>query len=102
MSESLPERQRALLEVDSRRRISLGALAQHDRYFVDVEDDGVIVLTPVIVMSVAEFRLHAAVETARKIDDFLDHPETGTRRRRPTGSHPVGDTSREGSGDTSQ
>jgi hypothetical protein len=78
---------RSLLEVDSRRRISLGSLAEHDRYLVEVEEDGVIVLTPAVVMSAAEARLHAAEETARKIDDFLDRPETGVRRTRPTGSH---------------
>jgi hypothetical protein len=82
-----PEKERDnLLEVDSRRRISLGPLAQHDRYLVEVEDDGVIVLTPAVVLSVAEARLHAATETARKIDDFLDHPEKGVRRARPAGS----------------
>ena len=32
----------SVLEVDSRRRISLGALAEHDRYLVEVEEDGTI------------------------------------------------------------
>ena len=74
---------RSLLEVDSRRRISLGALATHDRYLVDVEHDGTIVLTPAVVISVAEARLHAAPETSRKIDEFLDNPEVGSRLMRP-------------------
>jgi hypothetical protein len=73
----------SVLEVDSRRRISLGALAEHDRYLVDVEEDGTIVLTPAVVMSAAQARLLAAAETSRKIDEFLDHPETGSRRSRP-------------------
>ena len=76
----------SLLEVDSRRRISLGSLATHDRYLVDVEEDGTIVLTPAVVMSAAQARLLAAVETSRKIDEFLDHPETGSRRTRPARS----------------
>jgi len=75
---------RSLLEVDARRRISLGALAEHDRYLIEVEDDGTIVLTPAVVMSAAQARLHAAVETSRKIDEFLDNPETGSRRTRPS------------------
>lgn len=87
-----PTRQ-SLLEVDSRRRLSLGPLAEHDRYLVQVEDDGVIILTPAVVMSVAEARLHAAAETARKIDDFLEHPETGVRRTRPAGSRHRGTSS---------
>jgi hypothetical protein len=74
---------RGLLELDSRRRISLGSLATHDRYLVDVEEDGTIVLTPAIVMSAAEARLHAATETSKRIDEFLDNPEIGSRRTRP-------------------
>ena len=95
-----PKDQRGLLEVDSRRRISLGALAEHDRYLVEVDDDGVIVLTPAVVMSVAEARLHAAPETARKINDFLDNPEKGVRRSRPTGSHLGRSPSHQGGGDS--
>jgi hypothetical protein len=77
---------RSVLEVDSRRRISLGTLAEHDRYLVDVEEDGTIVLTPAVVMSAAQARLLAAAETSRRIDEFLDHPETGSRRARPARS----------------
>jgi hypothetical protein len=73
----------SMLEGDSRRRISLGSLAEHDRYLVNVEEDGTIVLTPAVVMSAAQARLLAAAETSRKIDEFLDHPETGSRRARP-------------------
>jgi hypothetical protein len=71
------------LEVHGRRRISLGGLAEYDRYLVDVEEDGTIVLTPAVIMSVAQARLNAAPETVRAIDDFLDNPETGVRRTRP-------------------
>jgi hypothetical protein len=74
---------KSLLEVDARRRVSLGLLAEHDRYLVEVEDDGTIVLTPAVVMSAAEARLHAAPETSRKIDEFLNNPEIGSRRTRP-------------------
>jgi hypothetical protein len=74
---------RSLLELDSRRRISLGSLATHDRYLVEVEEDGTIVLTPAVVMSAAEARLHAATETSERIDKFLDDPEIGSRRNRP-------------------
>jgi hypothetical protein len=65
------QEQPKLLELDGRRRISLGALARHNYYFAEEQDDGVIVLTPAVVMPAAQ---------AERIDDFLDHPETGTRR----------------------
>lgn len=74
---------KSLVEVDARRRVSLGTLAQHDRYLADVEEDGTIILTPAVVMSLAEARLHAATETSRRIDEFLDKPEIGSRRERP-------------------
>jgi hypothetical protein len=74
---------KGLLELDSRRRISLGSLATHDRYLVEVEEDGTIVLTPAVVMSAAEARLHAATEVSKRIDEFLDNPEIGSRRTRP-------------------
>jgi hypothetical protein len=75
---------KSLLEVDARRRISLGPLATHDLYLVEVEDDGTIVLTPAVVLSATEARFQAATETSRKVDEFLDNPEVGSRRTRPT------------------
>jgi hypothetical protein len=75
-----------VLEVDSRRRISLGSLAEHDRYLVEVQEDGTIVLTPAVVMSAAQARLLMAVDTSERIEEFLDHPETGSRRTRPSRS----------------
>lgn len=63
-----------LLELDSRRRVSLGTIAKHDRYLANVEDDGTIILTPAVVMSVAQARLHASPKTSEMVDDFLKHP----------------------------
>lgn len=39
-----------VLEVDSRKRISLGALATSDRYIVYPEDDGTLILVPAVVV----------------------------------------------------
>jgi hypothetical protein len=66
--------QQRVLEVDGRRRISLGALAAHDRYIAEVAEDGTITLTPAVVLPAAR---------ARELDEFLDHPGTGGRRKRP-------------------
>jgi hypothetical protein len=46
-----------LLELDDRKRISLGRLARHGRYLATVFDDGRIVLEPAAVISEAELRL---------------------------------------------
>jgi hypothetical protein len=69
----MPQEQPKLLEIDGRRRISLGALAHHNYYFAEEQDDGVIVLTPAVVMPAAR---------AEQIDNFLSHPENGVARTR--------------------
>lgn len=41
-----------LIDVDARKRISLGALALHDHYLGEIDDDGVIVLTPAVIQPI--------------------------------------------------
>ena len=43
-----------LVELDQRRRASLGKLATHPRYLATVESDGTIILKPAVVMTQAE------------------------------------------------
>jgi hypothetical protein len=38
-----------LIDVDARKRISLGALALHDHYLGEIDDDGVITLVPAVI-----------------------------------------------------
>lgn len=72
-----------MLAVDGRRRISLGALARHDRYFAAAEPDGTIVLTPVVVLSVTEAAaLHSP--GIRAALEFADSGKPGVRRQRPS------------------
>ena len=74
-----------LLELDARRRISLGKIAQHNRYLVNVEEDGTIVLTPTVVMTVAEAKLLAAPGVVGQISEFLKDPSTGVVLTRHSG-----------------
>ncbi len=64
-----------LLEVDSRRRISLGSLVgEHARYLATAEGDGVIILTPAAVIEAAALRdpvVMAAVRETRAGDRTL-------------------------------
>lgn len=39
-----------LIEVDARKRITLGRLAEHERYIGTIEEGGIIVLTPAEVV----------------------------------------------------
>ena len=48
-----------LVELDSRHRAALGRLARHPRYLAERDDDGVITLTPAVVVSALEMDLVA-------------------------------------------
>lgn len=43
-----------LIQVDGRKRVSLGKLAQHGQYLVTEEPGGRLVLEPAVVLTVAE------------------------------------------------
>ncbi|KAA0234606.1 MAG: hypothetical protein JJLCMIEE_03079 [Acidimicrobiales bacterium] len=45
-----------LIELDSRRRASLGKIGHHDRYLASEQPDGTVILTPAIVISQLEAR----------------------------------------------
>lgn len=58
------------LELDSRKRVSLGSLATSKLYLAAVDDDGVIVLTPAVVMTKAE-----AEDLSNKAEGVTDKAE---------------------------
>lgn len=73
-----------LLDVDARRRISLGALAAADRYLVDVDEDGVITLSPAVVMTEMEARLARRPDVLAQVEQSRTSGEDAGRpvRRR--------------------
>ncbi|APF34912.1 hypothetical protein [Microbacterium paludicola] len=48
-----------LIQVDARKRISLGSLAHHEQYIATEQADGSLLLEPAIVLTAAE---HAFLE----------------------------------------
>lgn len=71
-----------VIEVDARKRVSLGSLvAPGKRYIVETDSTGVIVLTPAVVMSETEARLLARpdimeiVERSRKTGIDAGRPQ---------------------------
>lgn len=72
-----------LLEVDDRRRVTLGKLGkpEHRRYLAAEEPDGTIILSPAVVMSELEARFLANTELVEQIEDNRRHPERLARRR---------------------
>ena len=73
-----------LIEVDARRRVSLGALATAERYIAESDASGVITLSPAVVMTEMEARLLtrpdilAAVEASRSSDEDAGRPRRRT------------------------
>jgi hypothetical protein len=58
-----------LLELDARRRVSLGKVgrAEHTRYLVEEFADGSVMLTPAVVVSEVESKFWSDPEFAAKI-----------------------------------
>ena len=72
-----------LVEVDQRRRVSLGKIgqAQHDLYLASTEADGTIVLRPAVVMTEIEARFRENTGLVERIrqqrtdpDAYVDRP----------------------------
>ena len=75
-----------LIELDDRRRVSLGKVGrpEHRRYLVHEEPDGTLVLHPAIVMTESEARLMANPELTEQIERTITEPSSRVRRSRPT------------------
>ncbi len=72
------------VELDGRRRASLGQLAKHDRYLARLHPDGVITLEPVVLVPVSELPEVAQAFLANPASG-IRHPRS-TRRSRPSRS----------------
>jgi hypothetical protein len=73
-----------LVELDERRRVSLGRLGnpEHTRYLVVEEPDGTLVFTPAVVMSELEAKLLANHGLVERIAENRADPSRLVRRPR--------------------
>lgn len=73
-----------LIELDERRRVSLGRLGrpEHRRYLAHEEPDGTLVLVPAVVMPESQARLLANPELVEQIERTVADPSTRSRRGR--------------------
>lgn len=73
-----------LVELDDRRRVSLGRIGrpEHTRYLVEEEPDGTLVFTPAVVMSELEAKLLANRELVERIHANRADPGRLVRRAR--------------------
>jgi len=67
-----------LVELDERRRVSLGRIGrqEHTRYLVTEESDGTLVFTPAVVLSELELKLLANDEL---VDEILSNRTDSSR-----------------------
>lgn len=71
-----------LIELDERRRASLGRLGRHNRYLAREEPDGTPIFEPAVVISELAARFLANRELVARIEDDRGHPERLRPRRR--------------------
>jgi hypothetical protein len=76
-----------LVEVDSRRRVSLGKLGHHDRYLATEQPDGTITFEPAVILSEAELAYLQNIHLRQQIEDNRAHPER--RQKRPARRKPA-------------
>jgi hypothetical protein len=74
-----------LIELDERRRVSLGRLGrpEHRRYLAHEEPDGTLVLVPAVVMPESQARLLANSDLLEQIERTVADPSSRVRRGRP-------------------
>lgn len=70
-----------VIELDDRRRVSMGKIGRHDRYLVHEHDDGTLVLEPAVILSEAEVRFMANPSLVAQIENNRAHPERRRSRR---------------------
>jgi hypothetical protein len=74
----------SLIELDERRRVSLGRIGRHSRYLVREEPDGTLIFEPAVVRTEAEQRYLSNQALAAQVEDSRAHPEQlQPRPRRP-------------------
>jgi hypothetical protein len=74
-----------LIELDERRRVSLGRLGrpEHRRYLAHEEPDGTLVFVPAVVVPESEARLLANRDLVDQIERTVADPASRVRRGRP-------------------
>lgn len=70
----------AVIELDDRRRASLGKFGRHDRYLIREQEDGTLILEPAVVLTEAEAAYLRNPTLVALIEEERAHPERNRRR----------------------
>lgn len=71
------------VELDGRKRVSLGRYATAQEYLLNLDADGTITLTPAVTIAAVEANLLQRPDLLDRIDRFRETGE-GTRSDRPS------------------
>ncbi len=71
-----------MVELDERRRLSLGKIGRHSRYLVREQEDGTLVFEPAVVLTEFEARALGSQELMDQLQDSQDPERRRTRVRR--------------------
>ena len=71
-----------LVQVDTRKRVSLGNMAHHSHYLAREEPDGSIVLEPAVVLTQAERAFLSNPELVETLREANAHPQRRRTRER--------------------
>lgn len=71
-----------MIELDERRRLSLGKIGRHSRYLVREEQDGTLIFEPAVVLTEFEARALGSQELMQQLQDSLDPANRRPRVRR--------------------
>lgn len=74
-----------LIELDDRRRVSLGKIGrpEHRHYLAHEEPDGTLVFVPAAVVPESQVRLLANPDLVEQIERTIAEPASRVRRGRP-------------------
>lgn len=78
-----------LVQVDTRKRVSLGNMAHHSQYLVREESDGTIIFEPAVVLTQAERAFLADPELVETLEKVNAHPERRRARERNRTTQPA-------------
>lgn len=71
-----------LIQVDARKRISLGSLAHHDQYIATESPDGSVLLEPAVVLTAAEHAFLADETLSAALGRVNAQPQNRRSRQR--------------------
>jgi hypothetical protein len=72
-----------LIQVDARKRISLGSLAHHDQYIATESPDGSVLLEPAVVLTAAEHAFLADETLSAALSRVSAQPQNRRSREQP-------------------